>query len=100
MDNSVWKTLFGDHNAPADTPGQLWARTFTAVILGACVALIATWLYALISDGDFTVGGAVSSMIGAGLGLGVVIHLNNRRRRDRAQELDADEIDNLPKKLG
>ena len=70
MDNSVWKTLFGDRNAPAENTGQLWARTIGAAILGAVVALIAAWLYAVITDGDFTVGGAVASMVGAGIGAG------------------------------
>jgi hypothetical protein len=100
MDKSFRKTLFGDRNAPAENTGQLWARTIGGAILGALAALVGTWLYALVTGGDFTVGGAVSSMVGAGLGLGVVIYLNNRRRLARAQELDDDVIDNLPKRLG
>lgn len=100
MEKSLRKTLFGERNAPAENTGQLWARTLGGAIVGALAALLAAWLYALVTDGDFTVGGAVGSMIGAGIGLGVVIYRNNRRRLGRAQELDDDVVDNLPKQLG
>jgi hypothetical protein len=100
MEHSVWKTLFGDRNAPAENTAQLWARTIGGAVLGAVAALIGAWLYALVTDGDFTFGGAVASMVGAGVGLGVVIYLNNRRRRARSMELDDEIVDNLPKRLG
>ena len=100
MDKSLRKTLFGERNAPAENTGQLWARTIGGAILGALAALVAAWLYTLVTGGDFTPGGAASSMIGAGIGLGVVIYLNNRRRLDRAQAVDDEVVDNLPKHLG
>ena len=98
--NSVWKTLFGDRNAPAENTGQLWARTIGAVILGATAALLGTLIYALVSDSDFTFSGAVAAMVGAGIGMGAVVYLNNRKRRARAEVLDDDVVDNLPKRLG
>ena len=100
MDKSFRKTLFGERNAPAETNGQLWARTVGGAVLGALAALLAAWLYALVTGGDFTAGSAAGSMIGAGIGLAVVIHLNNRRRLAHAQELDDEVVDNLPKRLG
>ena len=99
-DKSLRKTLFGDRNAPAENTGQLWARTIGGAILGAVAALIGAWLYTVVNGSDFTFGGAVASMVGAGIGLGAVIYLNNRRRHARTQQLDDDVIDNLPKRLG
>lgn len=100
MNNSAWKTLFGNRTDVAELPGQLWARAIGAALAGAVVALIANWLYSLVAGSTFSMGSAGSSMIGTGIGLAALVYINQRRRRDRAMHLDDETIDNLPKNLG